>query len=87
VPGADFRKIWNSILFVLTRGRRWIDLPKHLDLYCSKSIAHRWLLILKKEHVLERVLSQLLLRGVSQGKIDISQIAVDGSFSPGTWRR
>jgi transposase len=87
VPRADFRKIWNAILYVLIRGCRWVDLPKDSRLYCSKSTAHRWLLILKREHVLDRVLSQLLLQGLHEGKIDLSQVAVDGSFSPRTGRR
>jgi len=87
VPRADFRKIWNSIFYVLTRGCRWIDLPKNDALYCSKSTAHRWLLILKKAHVLDRVLSGFLQAGIAEGKVDLTQIAIDGSFSPGTWWR
>ena len=55
--------------------------------YTSKSTAHRWLVILKKEHVLDRVLSGMLQAGLSEGKIDLSQIGVDGSFSPRAWRR
>ena len=87
VPRADFRKIWNSVLFVLTRGCRWSDIPANPDLYCSKSTAHRWLVILKKAHVFDRVLSGLLQAGLAEGKIDLSQIAIDGSFSPRAWRR
>jgi transposase len=87
VPRSDFRKVWNSILYVLTRGCRWIDLPDNPLLYCSKSTAHRWLLILKRAHVLDRVLSGFLQKGLSEGKIDLTQIAIDGSFSPwGGWR-
>ena len=55
VPRADLRKVWNSILYVLTKGCRWADLPRDFCLYTSKSTAHRWLVILKKEHVLDRV--------------------------------
>ena len=87
VARADFRKIWNSIFFVLTRGCRWIDIPKNEEIYCSKSTAHRWLLILKKAHVLDRVLSGLLQAGIAEGKVDLSQIAIDGSFSPRAWWR
>lgn len=87
VPRADFRKIWNSILYILTRGCRWAELPKNPTLYTSKSTAHRWLVILKKEHVLDRVLSGMLQAGISEGKINLSQIAIDGSFSPRAWRR
>ena len=87
VPRADLRKVWNSILYVLTTGCRWADLPRDFCLYTSKSTAHRWLVILKKEHVLDRVLSGLLQMGLSEGKIDLSQIAIDGSFSPRSRRR
>ena len=30
IPRSDLRKVWNSLLFVLTRGCRWIDLPEIL---------------------------------------------------------
>ena len=33
VPRSDLRKGWNSLLFVLTRGCRWIDLPRDPDLF------------------------------------------------------
>jgi hypothetical protein len=78
---------WNSILFILTRGCRWVDIPKNPDLYCSKSTAHRWLIILKKAHVFDRVLSGLLQAGIAEKKIDLSQVAIDGSFSPRAWWR
>lgn len=87
VPRSDFRKVWNSILFILTRGCRWIDLPRDPNIYCSKSTAHRWLILFKKAHVFDRVLSGLLQIGINEGKIDLSQVAVDGSFSPSTWGR
>ena len=87
VHRADFRKIWNSILFVLTRGCRWSDIPTDLSLYCSKSTAHLWLIILKNAHVFDRVLSGLLQAGLSEGKIDLSQVAVGGSFPPRAWWR
>ncbi|HEU64763.1 MAG: hypothetical protein KR126chlam4_00965 [Candidatus Anoxychlamydiales bacterium] len=27
IPRTDLRKIWNSILYILTHGCRWTDLP------------------------------------------------------------
>jgi transposase len=87
VRRTEFRKIWNSIFFVLTRGCRWSDIPIDSSLYCSKSTAHRWLIILKKAHVFDRVLSGLLQAGIAEKKIDLSQVAIDGSFSPRSWRR
>jgi transposase len=87
VPRSDFRKVWNSILFVLTQGCRWSDIPANSALYCSKSTAHRWLVILKKAHVFDRVLSGFLQAGLAAEKIDLTQVAIDGSFSPRTWWR
>jgi transposase len=81
---ADFRKVWNSILFILTRGYRWIDLPRDKSFYCSKSTAHRWLLLFKKAYVFDRVLSGVLQQGIAEGKIDLSQVVIDGSFPPST---
>ena len=81
-PRSDLRKVWNSILYILSRGCRWIDLPRNPDLYVPRSTAHKWLKQLQEAHIYDRVLSGLLRKGLLAGKIDISQIAVDGSFSP-----
>lgn len=81
-PRSDLRKVWNSILFVLTRGCRWIDLPKDLEYYVPRSTAHKWVKQLSENGVFDRVLSGLLQKGVQQGLIDLKQLAVDGSFSP-----
>ena len=86
-PSTCFRKVWNSILYILSRGCRWADLPTDKEHYATKSVAHRWLQIWNHQGVFDRVLSKLLQIAVLQGKIDISQIAVDGSFSPCTGRR
>lgn len=85
-PRSDLRKVWNSILYILTRGCRWIDLPRNLELYVPRSTAHKWLKQFEQQWILDRVLSGLLQKGLQEGKIDISQVAVDGSFSPRTWR-
>ncbi len=85
-PRSNLRKAWNSILYILTRGCRWIDLPKNPDLYVPRSTAHKWLKQFKQEGILDRVLSGLLQKGLKEGKIDLSQVAVDGSFSPCTRR-
>ena len=87
IPRSDLRKVWNSIFYILVHGCRWIDLPKNSMLYVPRSTAHKWLQQFKDAHIYDRVLSGLLQKGVSLGKINLSQIAVDGSFSPGTRRR
>lgn len=86
-PRSDFRKVWNSILYILVHGCRWIDLPVEPSRYVPRSTAHKWLKQLQKAHIYDRVLSGLLQKGLSLGKIDIQQIAVDGSFSPSSGRR
>lgn len=83
VPRTDFRKIWNTIFFVLTRGYRWIDIPQDSLFYCSKLTAQRWRIILKKAHVFDGVLSVLSQAGIAEKKVDLSQLAIDGSFPPG----
>lgn len=77
-PRSDFLKVWNSILLILTRGCRWIGLARDPNVYCSKLTAHRWLILFKKAHVFDRVLIKLLQIGINEGKIDLSQVAVDG---------
>jgi len=86
-PRSDLRKVWNSILYILVHGCRWIDLPIEPIRYVPRSTAHKWLKQLQKAHIYDRVLSGLLEKGLARGKIDIEQIAVDGSFSPSSRRR
>lgn len=86
-PRSDLRKVWNSIFYVLTRGCRWIDLPKDFNYYVPRSTAHKWVKQLSKNGIFDRVLSGLLQRGIQKGLIDLNQLAVDGSFSPLARRR
>jgi transposase len=86
-PRSNMRKVWNSILFVLTRGCRWIDLPKDPDYFIPRSTAHKWIKQMSENGVFDKVLSGLLQAGVRRGLIDLNQLAVDGSFSPLCRRR
>jgi len=87
-PRTDLRKIWNSILYVLTHGCRWADVP-FSPVYAHRATAHRWLVRWYREGVFDRVLSELLQEAMEKGKIDLSTLLVDGSFSPCTrrWRK
>ena len=87
VPRSDLRKVWNSLLFVLTRGCRWIDLPRDPSLFVPKSTAHDWLKSWSKTGVFDKVMSGLLQIALCKGKLDLSQLASDGSFSSLTRRR
>lgn len=86
IPRTDLRKVWNSILFLLSRGCRWVDLPI-AENYAARPTAHRWLIRWQREGVFDRVISGLLQEAVKQGKIDLSQVIVDGTFSLSTGRR
>lgn len=59
IPRSDLRKVWNSLLFVLTRGCRWIDLPRDFDLFVPRSTAHGWLKIWIVTGVFDKVMSGL----------------------------
>ena len=85
-PRADIRKVWNSILYILTHGCRWSDIPKSTH-YAYKSTAHRWMKKWYKEGIFDRVLSSLLQQGVASGLIDLSTLLVNGSFPPCARRR
>lgn len=87
VPRSDLRKVWNSLLFILTRGCRWVDLPRDFDLFVPKSTAHGWLKTWSVTGVFDKVMSGLLQIALQKGKLDLSQLAADGSFSPLTRRR
>ena len=82
IPRSDLRKVWNSLLFVLTRGCRWIDLPKDPTFFVPRSTAHKWLKQWSRDGTFDKVMSGLLQVAVKQGKVDLTQMAVDGSFSP-----
>jgi hypothetical protein len=75
------------LLFVLIRGCRWIDLSKDSGLFVPRSTAHGWLKHWSVTGVFDKVMSGLLQIALKKGKIDLSQLAADGSFSSLTRRR
>ena len=77
VPRSDLRKVWNSLLFVLSRGCRWMDLPKDPNLFVPRSTAHDWLKRWSRNGVFDRVMSGLLQVALEKGLVDLSQLAVD----------
>jgi transposase len=83
---SDFRKIWNSILFILTTGSRWKDLPKN-EMFVPRSSAHRWLKKWEEEGVLKKVMTGLIDKAVQEGMVDWERLVVDGTFSLGPRRR
>ncbi len=57
-PHTSWRKVLNSILYVLSTKSKWEALPKGEE-FASKSAAHRWYKIWKKNGFLEQILLKL----------------------------
>jgi hypothetical protein len=65
----------------------WVDIPVDRSTYAARAAAHAWMLRWQHEGVFDRVLSGLLQLAVDHKKIDLTQVSVDGPFSPCTrWR-
>ena len=86
IPRTEFRKIWNSILYILVRGCRWKELPKKA-IYATRSTSHRWLQRWQKDRIFDFIFLRILKFANYHQKIDWSQLSLDGSFPPSNRRR
>ena len=75
-PRNDDRDIINGILFVLSVGCRWEELPKK---YGSKSTAHLRFQELQQKGIWKKILSSLIKTAHKQNKINLQKISVDSS--------
>ena len=75
-PRNNDRIIINGILFVLTTGCRWADMP---DKYGSKSTAHLRFQELQQKQTWKKILSKLIKLAHKQGKLDLRNISIDSS--------
>lgn len=78
-PHAPWRKVCNSIFWVLITGSRWCDIPKG-EQWASKSTAHRWLGLWQDDGTLDRILASLREVAFLEGLIDWDRLAADGFF-------
>jgi transposase len=76
------RKILNTLVWVLTTGARWCDVPIG-EQWASRSCAHKYLGLWKESGLLERVIVALQEICVEAKAIDLTRLAVDGFFSAG----
>ena len=67
---------FNGILFILTTGCRWADMP---DKYGSKSTAHLRFQELQQKGIWKKILSKLIKLAHKQGKINLQKISIDSS--------
>lgn len=85
-PHTPWRKVCNTIFWVLITGGRWIDVPIG-PLWGSKSAAHRWLGVWQEDGTLDKILTALLEIADLEGKLDWDRLAADGFFFSGQRRR
>jgi transposase len=79
-----FRKVVNTLLYVLITGCRWCDLPQGPQ-WASKSAAPRWLQRWQANGTLAAMQARILGIAEERGMIQWQYGSVDGSFSP--WHR
>jgi transposase len=78
-PHVPWRKVCNSIFWILITGSRWCDIPRG-EQWASKSSAHRWLGAWQEDGTLDRILSSLQEIAFLEGLIDWDRLAADGFF-------
>jgi transposase len=81
MPHAPFRKLLNTLLYILIAGCRWCDVPRGLQ-WASKSATHRWLQRWQADGTLAAMQARILGIAEEQGMIRWEYGAVDGAFSP-----
>lgn len=76
-PPADDKRTLEAILFVLTTGCRWRDLPSEYGSYVTAWRRHRrW----TQDGTFARIWHMLLFELEFKGKLDLKKCALDGSF-------
>jgi transposase len=85
---THWRKVLNTIFWVLTTGARWRDVPKGPQ-WSSRSSAHRYLGEWQEDGTWQRVLSYLEELADMCGMIDVERLKIDGFFfrGKGRWSR
>ena len=78
-PRCDDRTTINGILFVLTVGCRWEELPEK---YGSKSTTHLRLQNWQQKGIWKKILSSIIKSAHKSGKINLQKISVDSSSIP-----
>jgi transposase len=84
MPHTPFRKVVNTLLYVLMTGCRWCDLP-HGAQWASKRAAHLWRQRWPVDSILAAMQARILGIAEAHSMIQWPYGAVDGSLSP--WHR
>jgi len=81
-PHAPWKKICNSIFWILITGSRWCDLPKGKQ-WGARTTSHRWLGVWQEDGTLEKMLKALLESANLAGLLNWERLASDGFFFRG----
>lgn len=73
----DDRQTVNGILYVLTTGCRWMDLPK--GKYGPKSTVHDRLKDWEKLGVWKKIMNAIISSGYISGKLSVDRITIDST--------
>lgn len=79
-PHTPWRKICNTIFWVLITGARWVDVPTGHQ-WGSRSASHRWLGVWQADGTLDKLLKSIREVAFLEGLIDWNRLATDGFFS------
>jgi transposase len=78
-PRCDPRSLFNGILYVLSTGCSWHDVPAN---YGTKSTVHRYHLELSEKGMYQAIFLDLLRSGYTIQKIDLSHCSTDTKDIP-----
>ena len=78
-PWRDSRPVLNGILWILCTGAQWAELPPHDPPYQT---CHRRFQQWRQAGVIERVVTAFVQDLERQGKINVAECFINGSFSP-----
>ena len=73
------REVLNSLVYRLKTGCRYRDIPR-TEGYAPPSTTHHWVSHWVKDGVFDRVWQQLLALLDAEGKLNLSEGSLDGSF-------
>jgi len=76
---TPWRKVCNSLLWILINGARWCDVPKG-EQWASRSATHRWLGIWQATGTLEQMLAAIREQAELKGLLNFERLAADGFF-------
>ncbi len=78
-PRCDDRTTVNGIIYVLTVGCRWEEMPNR---YGSKSTAHLRFQNWQQKGIWKKILSGIIKSAYKTGKLQLQKISVDSSSIP-----